>query len=266
MSKKLAVFGCGHMGHALLEGIVRKKNSLEVWGCDLDASKLDAVKSIGVNTTASSQEAAEGADIIIIAVKPNAVTALLASIRDVVKTDVTVISIASSVAVSSMHSALLGRGKIARVMPNLLCAIQEGMAAIYSSSAEARHEAEDLFSAVGKVIQVDREELLDAATGVSGSGPAFVWMFAEGLVEGGCAEGLSRGEAQLLAAQTMLGCAKMIVSGEKDPRALRAQVATPGGTTIEGLAVLEEGDLINITKRAVSAAARKARLLREATS
>jgi pyrroline-5-carboxylate reductase len=259
---KLACLGSGKMGTALLQGIVARgvcaPGDISISDPSAAALASAAAAVPGVMTAASNAEAARDADVILLCVKPAGIVPLIESLRDLPSK--LFISIAAGVTLSSMEAAA-GHHRIVRVMPNTPALIGKGAAA-FSPGKNATDAdcqlAEQLLSAVGIVIRVP-EKLLDAVTGLSGSGPAYIYTVIEALADGGVAEGLTKDQALQLAAQTVAGAAAMVLQTGQHPAVLRDQVTSPGGTTIAGLAVLEAKGLRSALIEAVRAATRRAR-------
>ncbi|MBU6411233.1 MAG: pyrroline-5-carboxylate reductase, partial [Verrucomicrobia bacterium] len=221
------------------------------------AAALDA------KVTGSNAEAAAFANILILATKPDQTTAALASIRGAFTEDHLLISIAAGVTLAGLEHELPPKARVIRVMPNTPALVGAGASAFAAGKHATESDADlarKLLCAVGLALQV-KESLLDAVTGLSGSGPAYVYQFIEALSDGGVAAGLPRDIATLLAAQTVLGGAKMVLETGQHPGALKDQVTSPGGTTIEGLHQLEKGRLRAVVMSAVRAATEKSRSL-----
>jgi pyrroline-5-carboxylate reductase len=240
---------------------------------DIDPARLKAAISLGARPAKSSRELARESAVIIIAVKPADVETVLREIRPELSADKTLISIAAGIPCSKLSEWASQEGaegpaqrpQLIRAMPNILAAVGEASIALASdspSTSEALDAAEELLSAAGRVVRVP-ERLLDAVTGLSGSGPAYVFLMIEAMADAGVAQGLPRKSALSLAAQTFLGAAKMVLQGEKHPAQLRDMVTSPGGTTIAGLRVLESRAVRAALIEAVTAAALRARELAE---
>jgi pyrroline-5-carboxylate reductase len=231
---------------------------------DPSATARDAFgRETGAKTTPSNAAVAKFADVLVLAVKPDQVLGVLSDIREHFTSDHLLISIAAGVPLAKLEGGLGAGARLIRVMPNTPALV--GMSATaFALGKSARPEdgalAQKLFSAVGIAFQV-KEALLDAVTGLSGSGPAYVYLFIEGLSDGGVAAGLPRDVATRLAAQTVLGSAKMVLETGLHPGALKDMVTSPGGTTIEGLHELEKGTLRGTLISAVRAATEKSRKL-----
>ncbi|HVM50582.1 MAG TPA: pyrroline-5-carboxylate reductase [Candidatus Acidoferrum sp.] len=267
MSAKLTLgfLGAGKMATALAKGFIRAGlvTAKQVLASDPSAAARAAFsKETAARTTASNVELAEFAQVLMLAVKPDYASGVLADIRGVFTDRHLLISIAAGVPLAKIEAGL-GGGRLIRVMPNTP-ALVGASATAFALGKAARPEdgelAQKLFSSVGVAFQV-KEALLDAVTGLSGSGPAYVYLFIEGLSDGGVASGLPRDVATRLAAQTVLGSARMVLETGLHPGALKDMVTSPGGTTIEGLHELEKGKVRGALISAVRAASEKSRKL-----
>jgi pyrroline-5-carboxylate reductase len=213
----------------------------------------------GCPATGDNREVVAASDVLVIAVKPQTMPALLDEIRNLATQKHLVISIAAGVPIKKLADGLPGAGRIVRVMPNTPCLLgvsATGIAAGPGAKPEDVALVERLFNAVGKAYSLP-EALLDAVTGLSGSGPAFVYVMIEALADGGVKMGLPRDVALTLAAQTVLGSARMVLETKQHPAVLKDAVASPGGTTIAGLHVLEKGGFRTAIIDAVEAATRR---------
>lgn len=267
--KRLTILGAGMMGNALAGGLVRSGAASADSITFYDIHRTKAVQSSlalpephgHVAETASA--AVADADIILLAVKPPVVPIILAEISPALNENQLLISIAAGVQTSTME-AIIGRNiPIIRTMPNTPSLVGEGATAISEGShttPEHIAQAAFLFSAVSKTVVVE-EKLMDAVTGLSGSGPAYVYLMIEALMDGGVKAGLTRDTARLLAAQTVYGAAKMVLESEQHPAQLKDNVTTPGGTTIQALAVLERAGFRTAIIDAVEAASNRSREL-----
>jgi pyrroline-5-carboxylate reductase len=241
--RRIAIIGAGAVGQALGRGLIAAGIYApeNIIAADIDKAKLGAFQEYSGVSAAGTVEAASRSAVVVIAVKPNAVPALLDEICDYVKPEQLVISVAAGVTTETIESHLTERVPVIRAMPNLPCAVREGATAICRGrNAENQHveRATSIFGSVGKVIEVP-ENLMSVVTGLSGSGPAFVCVAIEAMADAGVAEGLSRQQALTLAAQTVLGAAKLVLETNKHPAELKDMVANPKGTTIEGIKALE---------------------------
>ena len=254
------------MATALARGFIRAGlvTAGEVIASDpSEAARASFAKEVGARTTSHNPEVAKFADVLVLAVKPDQVGGVLADIRDGFTAKHCLISIAAGVPLAKLEAALGAAARLIRVMPNtpaLVGASASGFALGRSALMEDAELAQKLFSAVGLAFQV-KEALLDAVTGLSGSGPAYAYLFIEGLSDGGVAAGLPRDIATRLAAQTVLGSAKMVLETGLHPGVLKDMVTSPGGTTIEGLHELEKGNVRGTLISAVRAAADKSKKL-----
>ncbi|HTV63193.1 MAG TPA: pyrroline-5-carboxylate reductase [Verrucomicrobiae bacterium] len=268
MAAKLNIgfLGAGKMATALAKGFVRAEIVLprEILGGDPhEAARKNFAVELGSRVTASNREVARFATVLVLATKPDQAPAALAEIREVVSDNHLLISIAAGVTIGRLEGALAPGARVIRVMPNTPALVGAGASAFALGKNATPADgavAAKLLSAVGAAFQV-KESLLDAVTGLSGSGPAYVYQFIEALSDGGVASGLPRDVATRLAAQTVLGAAKMVLETGQHPGALKDQVTSPGGTTIEGLHELEKGKLRATVMNAVRAATEKSKKL-----
>lgn len=266
--KTLAVLGAGMMGGALVRGLVRADamDSARVRLFDTHtarARQLAEELGPGAEATESARAALDGADLVLLAVKPPIVPAVLADVAPALTPQHLVISIAAGVTLAKMEALVPPDIPIIRAMPNTPCLVGTGAAALCRGThADEAHLglAQALFASVGLSVEVD-EKLMDAVTGLSGSGPAYVYLMIEALIDGGLKEGLTRDTSRLLAAQTVLGAAQMVLSSPDHPAQLRDNVTTPGGTTIAALAVLERAGVRIALIDAIEAAAQRSREL-----
>jgi len=266
--KRLAVLGVGKMGGALARGLVSAgamtPDHISVYDAHSEKS-LEVAQSLGVGCRAahSTVDAIADADIILLAVKPAVVPHVLKEIAPALKPTQLIISIAAAVRLAKMESLLPADVPVIRTMPNTPCLVGAGATAVCagaSATAEHMRIALSLFSSVGISVEVE-ERLMDAVTGLSGSGPAYVYMMIEALADGGVKAGLTRDTARKLAGQTVLGAAQMVLSSEDHPAQLKDNVTTPGGTTIAALAVLERAGFRIALMDAIEAAAERSREL-----
>jgi len=256
-------------GGAMAESIVRAllasgaAPASAIAASDVAAQRRAALSALGIRVTSANEEVAAGAEIIVIAVKPGVVPQVLAEVGPAVRAEQLVISIAAGVPLARVEAALADDVPAVRAMPNILIAARAGATALTPGRrATAEHVAiaRRLFEAGGRVVEVP-EALLDAVTGLSGSAPAFVMLFIEALADGGVLAGLPREIAMTLAIQTVLGAAKLLEERGEHPGTWKDRVATPAGTTIAGLAELENAGVRGAVMRAVAAAAQRAREL-----
>jgi pyrroline-5-carboxylate reductase len=262
----IGFLGAGKMAGALATGFIRAGivSPRQVIASDpLESARGAFAKAVGAKTTGSNADAAKFARVLILAVKPDQVGVVLSEIRGHVTKAHLLISIAAGVPLGKLEASLDKGSRVIRVMPNTPALVGAGAVAFALGKCARPQDgelAQKLFSAVGIAVQL-KETMLDAVTGLSGSGPAYVYLFIEGLSDGGVAAGLPREVATKLAAQTVLGSAKLILETGQHPGALKDMVTSPGGTTIEGVHELEKGKLRGVVISAVRAAAEKSKKL-----
>ena len=266
IKSNIGFLGAGKMATALAKGFVRAEIVFpkEIIAGDLyGVARNIFAKETGAKTTASNSDVLKFSNVLILATKPDQVPIALAEIAGAFTKNHLLISIAAGVTLAKLENLLPAGARVIRVMPNTPALVGEAASvfALGKSATVADGElAKKLLSAVGVALQV-KESLLDAVTGLSGSGPAYVYQFIEALSDGGVASGLPRDIATKLAAQTVLGAAKMVLETGQHPGALKDQVTSPGGTTIEGLHALEKGKLRATVMSAVRAATEKSKKL-----
>jgi pyrroline-5-carboxylate reductase len=259
-SMRIAVLGAGNMGAALIGGVLKAKvvgpeGVLATTRTELSAAQLR--ERYGVAATAGgNREAAAQADIVILAVKPATLPKVVKEIHDVMHEGQIVISLAASLPISVIEAGLEVKLPVFRAMPNIPVVVEEGAIGICANSiatALQRRMVEDIFQAVGVVVFVE-EEMMDAVTALSGSGPAYVYMVIEAFIAGGLKMGLSREISTKLAEQTVLGAAKQVRESGLHPAVLRDQVITPGGVTIAAIHELEKHGLRSMLISAIETA------------
>lgn len=260
--KRIGVIGGGKMGGALIAGMIAKGlvASSAVVVADTDKARRDELAGVyGVAVTADNGEAVRGADLLLLSVKPQNMAEVLAGIAAAVPPAALVVSIAAGIPTGFIEERLGGGVRVVRVMPNMPALIGEGAAALCRGSAATAADmrlALALFAAVGIAVEVP-EGLMDAVTGLSGSGPGYAFLIIEALADAGVRMGLAREVSLKLASQTFLGAARLCLQGEHHPAALRDMVTSPGGTTLAGLKALEDGKLRATLMTAVEAATRR---------
>jgi len=267
--QKIAFVGSGNMAEALIRGLlaVDAIPAESITGSDRRQDRLDFIAGkYAIQTTLDNSEAVRNADIIVLAVKPQILDPVLTEIAEVTRPGALAISIAAGVPIRVIEKHLGPTSAVVRVMPNTPAIVGAGATAFAAGShATPQHieQAKAIFGAVGTVTQVE-EGLLDAVTGLSGSGPAYVFMIIEALADAGVKVGIPRYQAQALAAQTVLGSAKLLIETGEHPGVLKDLVTSPGGTAIAGLHTLEEGGLRTTLINAVVAATKRSQELGEA--
>lgn len=264
-----AFVGSGNMASALIRGLLRSPSPPPAGHIRVSSPRGGSpdLATLGITCTASNATCVRGADVIVLCVKPHILHDALASCADCIPPHSILVSIVAGVTMDTISTLLpFHPPKLCRAMPNTPAAILHGATALCSSATVSQREAAfiaSLFAAVGTVDMV-KEAQLDAVTGLSGSGPAFAFMFIEALADGGVAAGLPRGTAMALAAQMVKGAAALVQESGKHPGELKDSVASPGGTTIAGIRALERGAFRGTVMEAVVAAAGRATELRKA--
>ena len=260
---KLAVLGAGQLGETLIRGLLdaglADARSVTVTTLHRTRSR-DLARRLGVRAAASNAEAVAGAQVVLLVVKPQQVVPVLREIGPLLKPGQLLISAASSVSTAVIETHVKAKVPVVRAMPNTPALVRQGMTALAGGRhATARHiaRAEQLFGAVGRTVVLD-ERHVDAVTGLSASGPAFIYIVIESLADGGVKVGLPRDVALLLAAQTVKGAGAMVLETGQHPAMLKDAVTTPSGTTIDGILELEEGGLRVALLKAVVRATRRA--------
>jgi pyrroline-5-carboxylate reductase len=264
---RLAVLGAGKMGGILIEAFVKQKlvapANIFATVQHVSAERKSGTK-LSVTLGNDNRSAVKKADVILLCVKPQTVGQVVDEIRGDLNEKKLLISIAASVPAEYIEKRLKGKVPVIRAMPNTPSAVGAGITALASgkfAGAKEIETARKLFDAVGRTVVVD-EKNMDAVTGLSASGPAFIYIILESLAEGGVKVGLSRELATLLAAQMALGAAKMVIETGHHPALLKDTVTTPAGCTIDGILELEEGGLrVTLIKAVVKAAERAKQLL-----
>ena len=266
MLKTVAILGIGNMGRAIAEGIGRSPDmkNADIILYNPHAYKAEVVAAnLGncARIASTPGEAVQEADLVIVAVKPKIVSSLLEEIKGNLKQDAILLSVAAGVTLKQMEVAVGEDRKLVRAMPNTPAVVGAGMTSLTPNehvSAEEILQIEELFSSFGRAEVVD-EYLIDAVIGVSGSSPAYVYMFIEALADGAVAAGMSRDKAYVFAAQTVMGAAKTVLETGEHPGKLKDDVCSPGGTTIAAVRALEERGFRSAVMEAVMTAAEKSR-------
>lgn len=267
-NKVIGFVGAGNMAEALVKGLlaagVGKKQLI---ASDHTAERVAYVhKTYGIKTTEDNTAAVEAADVVVLAVKPQILPRVLDEIAGTITADKLVVSVAAGVPIEAIEAHLQQRSRIVRVMPNTPALVQAGAAALVPGAHATEQDlgvVKQIFDSVGKTVVLDDEGLMDAITGLSGSGPAYIFVIIDAMADAGVRVGLSRDVSLALAAQTVLGAAKMLIETGEHPGALKDKVTSPGGTAIAGLHTLEQGGLRTTLINAVEAATRRSRELGE---
>lgn len=268
LGKKIAFLGAGNMAGALVKGLVAAGASApaDIVCTDVRRERLDELeKKHGVRTSKDNVESARGADVIVLSTKPQVFDRLLPDVAKGVRPEALVVSIAAGVSIASIEARLPPGTRVVRTMPNTPCLVDAGATAIAAGTHASDEDvalARRIFDSVGVTVVLD-ETLLDAVTGLSGSGPAYIFLIIEALADAGVKVGLHRDSAQLLAAQTVLGSAKLLLETGEHPGRLKDMVTSPGGTAIAGLHTLEAGGLRTTLINAVETATARSKQLGE---
>lgn len=262
--KKIGFIGAGNMAGALVKGLLRAGGyaPADVWVSDAADTQLRRLKRAHkIEGTRDNRALVRGSQTIVLAVKPQVMAQILEEIRPETTPKKLFISIAAGFPLRRLEQGLGAGTRVVRVMPNTPCLVGKGVSVAvpgpHATPADLKHTLK-LFGACGQAVSVTGEALLDAVTALSGSGPAFVYSFAEALMDGGVRGGLSPQLATRLAFQTLVGAAAMLVDSGLSPRELREMVTSPGGTTLAGLTVLEQHQFRETVIAAVEAANRRA--------
>ena len=268
--KSVLLIGGGNMGSALLRGIIQSglAPARKITVIDILTDRLEELRSLhGVRTDVAPGPHVAAADVIILAVKPQILGQVIGAIRDSVSPNQLIISILAGIESTRIRDSLGKNNPVIRVMPNIAATVDAAASAVAGcdpATEEHYQVAETLFGAVGIVVRVE-EKLLDAVTGLSGSGPAYVYTVIEALCDGGVHMGLPRDVAMKLAAQTVLGAARQVQESGDHPAVLRDRVTTPAGTTAAALRELEDRGLRAALMSAVAAATARSRELNRKT-
>lgn len=258
-SLRIAMIGAGNMARALIAGLIARGHPAEcLVAADPDPDTRAAVaRKYGITAFDANERAAAGADVVVLAVKPQIIDAVAKSIAPALAAHCVVVSVAAGTPIGRLRATLGAERAVVRVMPNTPALHRAGATGLYAAPActEAhRDAARRLFEAVGEVFEIEDESLMDVVTAVSGSGPAYFFALAEALADAGRAAGLDRATAEGLAAQTAAGAGAMLAAGDTPAAELRRRVTSPGGTTAAALDRLEQSDFAGIVQAAVGAA------------
>ncbi len=262
---RIAIIGGGKMGEAIVAGLLASGYAAasDITVADPSAARTDVFAAHGVATVADGHDAVAGADLVLLAVKPQVIDAVLAHLAPEVAPGATIVSIAAGVTTARLES-LLGTGAtVVRVMPNTPALVGEGMSVVSGGSEASAEQVEtvrELFASLGKAIVLD-ERYQDAATAISGSGPAYVALFVDALARAGVRQGLTRDVAQALALQTLKGTVELIERTGTHPEAVIDAVSSPGGTTIAAIEALEASGMRTGVFEAVAAAVKRSKEL-----
>lgn len=263
---KIGFIGCGNMASAMIGGIIKNQVTAPadiLASAKTAASREKKKEELGIALTADNREVAGFADVLILAVKPFYYKEVIKEIRDVVSEDTIVVSIAPGKKLAWMEGLFEKPLKIVRTMPNTPALVGEGMSCVCGNEKCSSEDVDTvcrIFTGFGKT-EIVEEDMIDVVVGVSGSSPAYVFMFIEAMADAAVADGMPRDKAYKLAAQSVLGSAKMVLDTGRHPGELKDMVCSPGGTTIEAVRVLEEKGLRSAVIEGQKACVRKAREL-----
>ncbi|MFJ8244702.1 pyrroline-5-carboxylate reductase [Peribacillus asahii] len=268
MDKKIGFIGCGKMGSAMIEGML-KAEVVQPADIKVSASTASTLKKVEqryrVKGSLNNQEVANFADYLFLAIQPALHQDVLKEIKSVLKEEVTIITMAAGVSIEQIEKGIGRKVKVVRTMPNTPSLVGEGMTAMSVNEEMTKKElveVERLFNSFGKT-ELIQESLMDAVPAISGSSPAYVYMFIEALADGGVRDGIPRQQAYRMAAQAVLGAAKMVLETEQHPSMLKDDVCTPGGSTIQAVAALEENSFRASILEAMKACTSKTKGLKD---
>lgn len=259
---KIALIGAGNMSEALVSGMLRAKvvEPASLLATDVAAARRTLFEDrFKIHVGHDNEEAVAWADVVILSVEPHILDSVCQDVRSALRQDHLIISVAAGYPLARLERVLGGDRQLVRAMPNTPSILGEGVTAVSMdphTTAEGAQLAQSIFGSIGKVVEVE-ERLLDAVTGLSGSGPAYVYLMIEALADGGVKMGLGRQIAYTLAAQTVLGAARMVLETGDHPAQLKDRVASPGGTTISGVHALEKAGFRASLMTAVEEATRR---------
>jgi pyrroline-5-carboxylate reductase len=265
--KVVGFIGAGNMGEILIRGLIQsgKVSKSNILACDISRDRLKYIsRTYGIKTTESDKTLVKKASIVILAVKPQNIDELLEHLSSFSHENHLFISIVAGVTAGKIAEKMHQESGVIRAMPNAPASVLAGITALYPGanvSGDDLKRAQFIFECVGKTVLIKNESLMDVVTGLSGSGPAYVFLAIESLSDAGVQLGISRTESSLLAAHTVYGAAKMLLETGKHPSALKDLVATPGGTTFAGLKMLEKCNFRSTIMEAVEAATNRSREL-----
>jgi pyrroline-5-carboxylate reductase len=263
--KKIGFIGSGNMGEALISGLVLSKAAKpeNIICSDITEERLkDIQNKYKVITTTNNVEVAEKSQIVIYATKPQILGSVLKETANALDRSKLIISIAAGVPLAAIAAGLHKELRLIRVMPNICAFVKESATAIAAgehASEEDVAQARAIFDSVGKTVFIQENVLMDAFTGLSGSGPAYIFTIIDAMADGGVKMGLSRKDSLFLSTQTVMGAAKLLLESQEHPGQLKDRVASPGGTAIAGIHTLEQGGLRNTMINAVEAATKRSK-------
>lgn len=258
--KTIAFIGAGNMAGALIRGLIEDgQPPAQIIAADPDLEKLGAFSGTsGIRTTTDNDTAVSNADVVVLAIKPQIMARVAQAIATSVRKQAPlIVSIAAGIRIQHLQQWLGAETAIVRTMPNTPAMLQAGATGLFANESvndEQRNLAESIMRAVGIAIWVEKEGLIDAVTAVSGSGPAYFFLFMEEMIRAAQALGLDEDDASLLTLQTALGAARMALESSESPATLRSNVTSPGGTTEQAIGVFQQDGLEQLVKKAMTAA------------
>ncbi|WP_299983085.1 pyrroline-5-carboxylate reductase [Desulfobacula sp.] len=267
--KKIGFIGSGNMGEALISGLVLSKATKpeNIICSDISEDLLEEIQNkYKVSTTTDNIEVAKKSEIIVYATKPQILGSVLKETAEALDQSKLIISIAAGVPLAAIASGLRKELRLIRVMPNICAFVKESATAIAAGEYASKDDvalARAIFDSVGKTVFIQENILMDAFTGLSGSGPAYIFIIVEAMADAGVKMGLSRKDALLLSTQTVLGAAKLLLESKEHPGQLKDRVASPGGTAIAGIHTLEQGGLRTTMINAIESATKRSKELGE---
>lgn len=269
-AKKIGLIGAGNMGEALISGLIQSgaSDAKSILCSDVAQDQLNSLsEKYKISTTTDNVEVAKKSDIIIYAVKPQILGEVLKQTAPALDTSKLIISIAAGVPLAAIASGLHKDLRLIRVMPNICAFVKESATAIAKGEFATQEDVEmarAIFDSIGKTVFIQENILMDAFTGLSGSGPGYIFTIIDAMADAGVKMGLSRKDSLFLSAQTVMGSAKLLLESGEHPGQLKDRVASPGGTTIAGIHTLEEGGLRTTIINAVEAATKRSKELGDA--
>lgn len=267
--KKIGFIGSGNMGEALISGLIFSKaaNPENIICSDIAEDLLEEIQTkYKVSTTTDNIEVAKKSEIVIYATKPQILGSVLKETAPALDQSKLIISIAAGVPLAAIAAGLQKKLRLIRVMPNICAFVKESATAIAAGEYASKEDvalARAIFDSVGITVFIQENILMDAFTGLSGSGPAYIFTIVDAMADAGVKMGLSRKDSLLLSTQTILGSAKLLLESKEHPGQLKDRVASPGGTAIAGIHTLEQGGLRTTLMNAVESASKRSKELGE---
>ena len=265
-TKKLAIIGSGNMAVALIKGLLKSNiiSPENIMSTDINEDRLKKLeKEYSVRISSDNKKAVEWADVVLLAIKPQILKNVLIEVKNEIK-DKLIVSIVAAIATEEIEKILGDKQKVIRVMPNVAVSVMEGTSVVCYGKYITKEDSSfvsELFKGVGMVREI-KEDIMDAVTALSGTGPMYVFLTIEALTDAGINVGLSREDALPLSIQTVFGSSKMVMECDEDPESLKSLVTSPGGTSISALHSLEKAGIKKMFKDAIEAATNRAAEIR----